>query len=347
MDAMARKGFPNARLKAVLLCAAIIGAPMPVALAEMAASQQAVDAAVAEAVPTPAFSPEKADFSLQFNGLTSSYRVMATYLLPNEKLNLNAIGAAGEFSFAADAGKLLKRAPASWSWQAPAKSGLYPLTIRHAGSGDAITLNVFVMVPYSQMKNGAINGYRIGAYPDKTPVRYGKSYQKPRGFIEVTRENEETLVSPHLKLKQFLCKQAGGYPKYIVLQEKLPMKLELMLAKVNEKEFRANTFTVMSGYRTPAYNRDLGNVKFSAHLYGMAADVYIDSRNSGAMDDLNDDGRVDYHDAATLYNVADRLHVEPDATPLVGGLGKYKATRAHGPFVHVDVRGYKARWARS
>jgi non-heme chloroperoxidase len=29
---------------------------------------------------------------------------------------------------------------------------------------------------------------------------------------------------------------------------------------------------------------------------------------------------------------------------LVGGLGVYRSTRHHGPFVHVDVRGYVARW---
>jgi hypothetical protein len=30
--------------------------------------------------------------------------------------------------------------------------------------------------------------------------------------------------------------------------------------------------------------------------------------------------------------------------PFEGGLGLYQANRAHGPFVHVDVRGYPARW---
>ena len=30
--------------------------------------------------------------------------------------------------------------------------------------------------------------------------------------------------------------------------------------------------------------------------------------------------------------------------PFEGGLGLYKANAAHGPFVHVDVRGYPARW---
>jgi uncharacterized protein YcbK (DUF882 family) len=28
----------------------------------------------------------------------------------------------------------------------------------------------------------------------------------------------------------------------------------------------------------------------------------------------------------------------------VGGIGIYPATSAHGPFVHIDARGTRARW---
>ena len=35
-----------------------------------------------------------------------------------------------------------------------------------------------------------------------------------------------------------------------------------------------------------------------------------------------------------------------DAGGLVGGLAAYDATTAHGPFVHIDLRGYRARWGR-
>jgi len=290
-----------------------------------------------------AFSEEKAAFAIKFKEHVSPYKIIGTYLLPHEKLALEAVGAAGDFQLSATAGHSQQIGPRSWIWQAPAKTGLYPVTIRQGQSSETITLNVFVMVPYSEMRNGSINGYRIGQYPDKAAT-HSEVYKKPAGFIEVTKENKDTYIAPHFQLKQFLCKQTGGYPKYVVLQEKLLLKLEMLLAKANEKHFRANTFTVMSGYRTPAYNKSLGNVKFSAHQFGMAADIYIDSSNNGVMDDLNRDGSVDYHDAETLYNVAEQLHVEPGSERLIGGLGKYRTTKTHGPFVHVDVRGYKARW---
>jgi hypothetical protein len=60
------------------------------------------------------------------------------------------------------------------------------------------------------------------------------------------------------------------------------------------------------------------------------------------MDDLNRDGRVDHRDAQVILAAAER--VERRHPDLTGGVGVYRATRAHGPFAHVDVRGRRARW---
>jgi uncharacterized protein YcbK (DUF882 family) len=43
-----------------------------------------------------------------------------------------------------------------------------------------------------------------------------------------------------------------------------------------------------------------------------------------------------------LASAAER--VERKFPELIGGIGIYKATSAHGPFVHIDVRGNRARW---
>ena len=169
--------------------------------------------------------------------------------------------------------------------------------------------------------------------------------EPPPGFVEVTPDNEDTLVSPHFKLKQFLCNQNGGYHKYLVLKEKLLLKLELILEKVNAKGYRCNTFHVMSGYRTPYYNEAIGNVKHSRHIYGGAADIFIDENpQDNMMDDLNRDGNIDYRDAAVIYRIIDELYGKEFYDPFLGGLARYKKTGNHGPFVHVDVRGRRARW---
>jgi uncharacterized protein YcbK (DUF882 family) len=101
----------------------------------------------------------------------------------------------------------------------------------------------------------------------------------------------------------------------------------------------------MSGYRTPYYNHAIGNVKYSRHLWGGAADIFIDvAPADGVMDDLDGDGTVDVRDAHVLYELVDTMYGSPLYEPFVGGLGAYRTTPAHGPFIHVDARGFRARW---
>jgi hypothetical protein len=207
-----------------------------------------------------------------------------------------------------------------------------------------MTLNIFVMVPYDSMDGRHVNGYRIGTYPEST-VLDGVSYDPPRGFIEVKPEYRNVNVTPHFKLGQFLCKQAHECTPHVVLSELLLLKLEFILERVNELGHRCDTFFIMSGYRTPFYNRAIGNVDYSRHLWGDAADIFIDHDPAdGIMDDLNDDGTVDIDDALVLYGIIDDLCGESWFEPFTGGLGKYGANHLHGPFVHVDTRGCKARW---
>jgi hypothetical protein len=223
-----------------------------------------------------------------------------------------------------------------WTWTAPQTPGLYPIHVASADRRDSATIQAFVLVPASRIRGEYLNGYRIGRYPARA-LRGLDIYQPPTGFVEVTRDNEDVFVSPHFRLKQFVCKQAGGYPKYIVLNEQLLQKLESLLALTNQSGYAASSFYVMSGYRTPAYNRALGNVPYSRHTWGSAADIFVDENGDGRMDDLNGDGRSDQGDADVLYRLF-------EGTQSTGGLGKYDATAAHGPFVHVDIRDRKARW---
>jgi hypothetical protein len=293
-----------------------------------------------------AFTPEKAGFSVRFKEETSPYRVLGVFVMPGEMLLVEAVAESdsAEYVISASAGEISRLAPNRWRWTAPQDAGLCGLTVRPPSGADSMALNAFVMVPYDRLRGEYLNGYRIGKYPT-IPLRQLPIYKPPRGFVEVTPENEETLVAPHFRLKQFVCKQEGGYPRYLVLKERLLVKLELVLEKANEKGYGAETFHVMSGYRTPYYNKQIGNVKYSRHLWGGAADIYIDENPpDGMMDDLNGDGKHDYRDAAVLYDIIDEMYGKPWYELFVGGLGRYKRTRSHGPFVHVDVRGFRARW---
>ena len=270
--------------------------------------------------------------------------VGSAFVLPGERVHLHVFVSSLEprFQVVASGGRL---APAGsddeWTWTAPRGAGVYPLWIADERGGAEMRVNLFVMLPFARAKRGSINGYPIGRYP-RDAARYGL----PAGFVEVTRENADTPVSPHFKLEQFVCKQSGGYPKYVVLEPELISKLEQLLALANERGIKASTLHVMSGYRTPRYNHELGNVRYSAHQWGRAADVFVDEDGDGVMDDLNHDGRSDFRDMRILAELADEIDHGPHEgeTNVVGGLGVYRSTENHGPFVHVDVRGFIARW---
>ena len=102
----------------------------------------------------------------------------------------------------------------------------------------------------------------------------------------------------------------------------------------------------MSGFRTPQYNAGGGDPRgraaLSRHMYGDANDIFIDNDGDGQMDDLNHDGRVNIADAKVIQDAVNR--VERAHPSLIGGCGIYSGTSAHGPFTHIDTRGYPARW---
>nr|MBN2278242.1 peptidase M15A [candidate division Zixibacteria bacterium] len=292
------------------------------------------------------FPPGKAGFAIKFNGVVSPYTIMSRFLMPREELNVEVIsrGTSGIFSYKAEGGLILSQAGRSLKWRAPETSGLYKIIISRSAPVDSIILNVFVMVSMARMEGEYQNGYRIGKYPKKW-YKDLPSYKAPEGFIEVTREVENTRLTPHFTLKQFICKQSGDYPRYMVLREKLLIKLELILEKINEKGYYCRTLSILSGFRTPYYNRQIGNVKYSRHQWGGAADIFIDERpKDNMMDDLNRDGKINWKDAAIVYDIINELFAIPGYEYLRGGLARYKKTASHGPFVHVDVRGWPARW---
>ncbi len=224
------------------------------------------------------------------------------------------------------------------------KAGIYPLP----DAAQALeNLSLIVLTPFSAKVNGRIGSYRIGDWPYEGRTPRSPNYALPKGFIEVTAGNSGTRVSDHFALGDFLTKDQGDvWPKYLVLDRRLLDKLELTIAELNRMGYPVRDLTVMSGFRTPQYNeRGVGaggRSAVSRHQYGDAADVYPDDDRDGRLDDLNRDGRVDVKDARILASAAEA--VEKKNPGLAGGIAMYPATSAHGPFVHIDARGTRARW---
>ncbi|WP_191964479.1 D-Ala-D-Ala carboxypeptidase family metallohydrolase [Marinobacter confluentis] len=296
------------------------------------------------------FDPGRLSFSVTVNDRLTPYHTMLASVMPGKTLDIQLTGThlREAFSVSAPGGQFSEKGRGGWRWHAPDNPGYYPLQITRRESNETLSLRVFVLVPATQVRDGRLNGYRIGHYPEK-PFRGLAAYAAPTGFIEVTEENVRTQVSPHFRLGQFLSKQQSGYPKYLLLSPRLLTKLELLLEDVNAAGIRTNGFVIMSGFRTPFYNRLIGSSTNSRHMFGGAADIYIDDgQPRGMMDDLNNDGASDRKDAAILYDLAEDLPLRHGLPELIGGLGEYDARLpVRGPFIHVDVRRLRARWGRS
>lgn len=212
------------------------------------------------------------------------------------------------------------------------------------GGTRELTITLLNTVPYEEIRNGVLRGYRIGSYMEK-PLRGLASYRRPAGFIQLTRENSELWVSDRYRLRDFQCK-LDGPAKFLVVRPEALLKLELMQEAIErEQGIDFTRFTIMSGYRTPYYNSRIGNeTSYSRHLYGDAMDIYVDENGDSSMDDINRDGRVDRHDAIFLLAYAERIDDSREWSWLKGGAGVYNANHAHGPYLHIDTRGYVARW---
>lgn len=204
-------------------------------------------------------------------------------------------------------------------------------------------LRVITMIPSAELDEGYIGDYRIGIWPDETGA-----YSPPRGLVELTPDNLDTRVSEHFVLGDFITKgQTDVWPKYVVLSPRLLDKLELTLQELERRGHPVEDVFVISGFRTPWYNRAGGNTQgrgsLSRHMYGDAADIAIDNNGDACMDDLTGDGRATVEDARVIASAAEQ--VEKDHPNLIGGIGIYAPVPgSHCGMVHIDTRGHRARW---
>lgn len=165
--------------------------------------------------------------------------------------------------------------------------------------------------PAKTQKNGDGVHYPSGAYLERSPLNNDPRYAPgtPGSAAPLVVGSWSTKVSKHFTLGEF--RPGDDTYKAIRLHPDLVAALERIREKVGK------SVKVTSGYRPPAYNRAIGGVSNSQHLDGLAADIYVDGLST-----------FELHQIALQEIGAS------------GGVGYYPN---HG-FVHVDVRGWPARW---
>ena len=210
-------------------------------------------------------------------------------------------------------------------------------------------LLVIVLHPFSRVMDGYIDRFPIGFYPDPEeapekviPKIARSNYLPPKGFIEVNASNLERFVSQHYRLRDFISHLNVPFPHYIALSPALLLKLEWLTLYL--KQYSQNPearLTILSGFRTPRYNQTVAGALWSRHIYGDAADLIVDlSPEDGFMDDLNCDGLIDREDVMVLARFIEEVDSK---TGLRGGMGVFDRGK-NGPSLHIDTRGFNARW---
>ena len=226
--------------------------------------------------------------------------------------------------------------------------GIWNLVLKMADAvRPASEVSVITLVPLSAKREGRIGRFNIGNWPYEQGGAPKPVYRPPKGLIQVTPENKDMWLSEHIQLKDFITKgQENVWPKYVAVNPRILDKVELVIQELERMGHPVENIFAVSGFRTPWYNAHGGTTagrgQLSRHMYGDAMDIAVDNDRNGIMDDLNGDGRINLADARVIGAAVDR--VERKYPNLVGGMHYYPPTGGHQGMVHIDTRGFRARW---
>ena len=88
--------------------------------------------------------------------------------------------------------------------------------------------------------------------PNERHIVRSTAYTNPEGFVEVTADNQNTPVSEHFRLRDFLTHdQVQVWPKYLVLREPLVDKLELVIAELASRYLDRAVATARQDHADP------------------------------------------------------------------------------------------------
>ena len=121
-------------------------------------------------------------------------------------------------------------------------------------------------------------------------------------------------LEKNFNISEFKCKDGSGVPEeYLDNVTELCRNLQVLRDHINKP------IIVISGYRSPKYNKSIGSRNTSQHLLAKAADIIVPGMST-----------------LEVRNTIIKLIKQNKMKK--GGVGLYSN------FVHYDVRGFNARW---
>lgn len=121
-------------------------------------------------------------------------------------------------------------------------------------------------------------------------------------------------LEENFSLSEFKCKDGSGVPEELMDNVKLLAKNLQVL-----REHLGRPIRIISGYRSPKYNRRIGGAKRSQHMTAKAADIKVSGMTPAEVK-------------------AEIVKLIKEGKMNIGGVGLYTT------FTHYDVRGRNARW---
>ena len=121
-------------------------------------------------------------------------------------------------------------------------------------------------------------------------------------------------LSKNFKKSEFRCRDGSDVPESMMdnLRE-LVENLQVIRDHINKP------MRIISGYRSPAYNRKIDGARKSQHMKARAADIVVRGMKPTELREI-------------IINLIKEGKIKS------GGIGLYRS------FVHYDTRGWNARW---
>lgn len=218
-----------------------------------------------------------------------------------------------------------------WRLIAPAEDWQHPMPLEECQLGlllevgqrlglrvrkDEVLKKLYLGLP--QVSSSSAPGDGVGYPSGKTialarlseaeAARYGSTGVYEAAPLLAARVDDP--LSRHFRAGEFFPHDPSY--RYLRVSPELVRRLEEI-----RQALGGQPLTIHSAYRPPAYNQAVGGVSNSTHIDGLAADISVVGVST-----------------ERLHQVADQVIGDG------GGVGYYPAQQ----FVHLDVRGHRARW---
>lgn len=158
-----------------------------------------------------------------------------------------------------------------------------------------------------------------------------------REFYKVSGTDGLMFIAGHFRIMDFLPKDSfykkslaclpAGCDQYWLMEASVLHKFLDLILWMRKNGYNDSAISINHGYRHPTYNKEVGGAGKSHHMQGEAIDIKVG--------DIDRNGIADSNDKKILLAV-----LENDIIKENGGLGLYPKSDV----IHMDTRGYKARW---